>query len=80
VTNRLKGNFPGGVVDLRYRFVLAEGLISELDIARAMAVYIDSSDVRVPVQILRPSPIEACASRASRRRALPVPRRRSRHA
>jgi ketosteroid isomerase-like protein len=33
VSNRLEGNFPGGVVDLRYRFVLAEGLISELEIA-----------------------------------------------
>jgi hypothetical protein len=33
VTNRLEGNFPGNVVDLRYQFVLAEGLISELVIA-----------------------------------------------
>jgi hypothetical protein len=33
VTNHLEGDFPGGVVDLRYRFVLAEGLISELEIA-----------------------------------------------
>ena len=33
VTNRLEGDFPGGVVDLRYRFVLADGLISELEIA-----------------------------------------------
>ena len=33
VTNHLEGNFPGGVVDLRYRFVLADGLISELEIA-----------------------------------------------
>ena len=33
VVNHLEGNFPGGVVDLRYRFVLAAGLISELVIA-----------------------------------------------
>jgi len=33
VTNHLEGNFPGGVVDLRYRFVLADGLIAELEIA-----------------------------------------------
>ena len=33
VTNRLEGDFPGGVVDLRYRFVLTGGLISELEIA-----------------------------------------------
>ena len=33
VTNHLEGNFPGGVVDLRYHFVLADGLISELEIA-----------------------------------------------
>jgi len=33
VTNRLEGNFPGGVVDLRYRFVLSDDLISELEIA-----------------------------------------------
>jgi hypothetical protein len=33
VTNHLEGDFPGGVVDLRYRFVLAGGLISELEIA-----------------------------------------------
>lgn len=33
VTNHLEGDFPGGVVDLRYRFVLAEGLIAELEIA-----------------------------------------------
>jgi len=33
VTNHLEGNFPGGVVDLRYRFVLVDGLISELEIA-----------------------------------------------
>jgi len=29
----LEGDFPGGVVDLRYRFVLAGDLISELEIA-----------------------------------------------
>jgi hypothetical protein len=33
VTNHLEGNFPGGVVDLRYRFVLVDGLIAELEIA-----------------------------------------------
>ena len=30
VTNHLEGDFPGGVVDLRYRFVLADGLIAEV--------------------------------------------------
>ena len=33
VTNHLEGDFPGGVVDLRYRFVIADGLIRELEIA-----------------------------------------------
>ena len=33
VANHLEGNFPGGVVDLQYRFVLADGLIRHLDIA-----------------------------------------------
>ena|SRR5438552_780633 len=33
VTNHLEGDFPGGVVDLRYRFVLSDGLIRQLDIA-----------------------------------------------
>ena len=33
VTNRLEGNFPGGVVDLRYRFRMAGDLIAELVIA-----------------------------------------------
>ena len=33
VVNHLEGDFPGGVVDLRYRFVLTGGLISELVIA-----------------------------------------------
>ena len=33
VINHLEGNFPGGVVDLRYRFVLAQDLIAELEIA-----------------------------------------------
>jgi hypothetical protein len=33
VTNHLEGNFPGGVVDLRYRFVLEDSLITELEIA-----------------------------------------------
>ena len=33
VVNHLEGNFPGGVVDLRYQFVLVDDLISELVIA-----------------------------------------------
>jgi ketosteroid isomerase-like protein len=33
VVNHLEGNFPGGVVDLRYRFALGDDLISELVIA-----------------------------------------------
>ena len=33
VLNHLEGNFPGGVVDLRYRFVVAGDLIAELVIA-----------------------------------------------
>ncbi|KIF75630.1 hypothetical protein QR77_20435 [Streptomyces sp. 150FB] len=33
VTNRLEGNFPGGLVDLRYRFTLRDGLIENLTIA-----------------------------------------------
>ena len=33
ILNNLHGNFPGGVVDLRYRFVLSNDLISELVIA-----------------------------------------------
>jgi ketosteroid isomerase-like protein len=33
VTNRLEGNFPGNVVDLRYRFALTGDLISQLVIA-----------------------------------------------
>ena len=33
VTNHLEGDFPGGVVDLRYRFIVSDGLITELDIA-----------------------------------------------
>lgn len=32
VQNRLEGNFPGGVADLRYRFVLIEGKIADLAI------------------------------------------------
>ena len=32
VRNRLEGNFPGGVVDLRYRFTLVDGLIADLAI------------------------------------------------
>ncbi|WP_210650422.1 DUF4440 domain-containing protein [Nocardioides sp. SYSU D00065] len=31
--NRLEGDFPGGVVELRYRFTLVDGLIAELVIA-----------------------------------------------
>jgi hypothetical protein len=30
IRNRLEGNFPGGVVDLGYRFRLAESMIAEL--------------------------------------------------
>ena len=33
VVNHLEGNFPGGVVDLRYKFTLRGDLISELVIA-----------------------------------------------
>jgi hypothetical protein len=33
VVNHLEGDFPGGVVDLRYRFALSGDLISELVIA-----------------------------------------------
>jgi len=33
VTNRLEGNFPGGVVDLHYRYLLDDQRIRELDIA-----------------------------------------------
>lgn len=33
VTNRLEGNFPGGIVDLSYEFLLEEGFISRLVIA-----------------------------------------------
>ncbi len=32
-TNRLEGDFPGGVVDLGYRFTLVDDLIAELFIA-----------------------------------------------
>lgn len=32
-THRLEGDFPGGVVELRYRFALAGDLIAELVIA-----------------------------------------------
>jgi ketosteroid isomerase-like protein len=32
VSNRLEGNFPGGVVDLRYVFTLVDGLIADLAI------------------------------------------------
>ena len=31
--NHLEGDFPGGVVDLRYRFVLVGDLIADLEIA-----------------------------------------------
>ncbi|GGJ80682.1 hypothetical protein GCM10011583_10230 [Streptomyces camponoticapitis] len=33
VTNRLEGDFPGGRVDLRFRFTLRDGLIEDLTIA-----------------------------------------------
>ncbi|MET9268136.1 nuclear transport factor 2 family protein [Kribbella sp. NPDC003557] len=33
VTNHLEGDFPGGVVDIIYRFTLADGLIARLEIA-----------------------------------------------
>lgn len=33
VKAHLEGNFPGGVVDLAYRFTLSDGLIEELQIA-----------------------------------------------
>ncbi|MEU4235566.1 nuclear transport factor 2 family protein [Nonomuraea sp. NPDC026600] len=32
VTQRLKGDFPGGVVDLRFRFALRDGLVERLHI------------------------------------------------
>jgi hypothetical protein len=32
-TNRLEGDFPGGVVELRYRFAVVDGLVTELVIA-----------------------------------------------
>jgi ketosteroid isomerase-like protein len=32
IRNRLEGNFPGGVVDLQYRFTLVNGLIADLAI------------------------------------------------
>ena len=32
-TNHLEGDFPGGLVDLAYRFTLADDLIAELAIA-----------------------------------------------
>jgi hypothetical protein len=33
VTNHLEGDFPGGVVDVIYRFTLVNGLITRLEIA-----------------------------------------------
>ncbi|MGV9659517.1 hypothetical protein ACWDR5_21455 [Streptomyces koyangensis] len=33
VTQHLEGDFPGGTVDLHYRFTLDQGLISRLDIS-----------------------------------------------
>jgi hypothetical protein len=33
ILNHLEGNFPGGVVDLWYRFVLTDDLICELVVA-----------------------------------------------
>jgi hypothetical protein len=38
VTNRLTGDFPGGVVDLDYRFTMTGDLIAELVIAPALTV------------------------------------------
>jgi ketosteroid isomerase-like protein len=32
-TNRLEGDFPGGVAELRYRFTVVDGLVTELVIA-----------------------------------------------
>jgi hypothetical protein len=43
VTNHLEGDFPGGGVDLRYRFVLVDGLISELQ-NRALTQIASASD------------------------------------
>lgn len=33
IVNHLEGSFPGGTVDLRYEFTLADGVIAELVIA-----------------------------------------------
>jgi hypothetical protein len=33
VTNHLEGDFPGGQVDLKYRFALSDNLITTLEIA-----------------------------------------------
>lgn len=33
VVNHIEGNFPGGTIDLRYEFTLADGLITQLVIA-----------------------------------------------
>jgi hypothetical protein len=33
VSNRIEGDFPGGVVDVIYRFTLADDLITRLEIA-----------------------------------------------
>ena len=33
IHNRLEGNFPGKIADLRYRFTLSDGVISRLVIA-----------------------------------------------
>lgn len=35
VTNRIEGNFPGGVADLEYRFTLEGALIAQLAIVSA---------------------------------------------
>lgn len=32
MTNRIEGDFPGGVADLGYRFTLRDGRVSELPI------------------------------------------------
>lgn len=33
IVNHIEGNFPGGTVDLRYEFTVADGLITQLVIA-----------------------------------------------
>lgn len=40
VSNNVTGNFPGGTVDLEYRFVLHEGLIDVLVIAPTATAFV----------------------------------------